>query len=270
NVLNSTIWPDMDPADRDTVSHVLTSQEQKIQAHAHKNQLNAIATGVQQITERQDHFQQEVSAQVNQLNAQLQQISTRLGQLTSLQPTTPAAPPPVSTTPPATYLPRPAHLAPPEKYSRETTSRALFGLRQRSRRVIDYAIEFRTLAADSGWNSPAITGAFINGLNDDIKDQLAIPHETPAEFEDLVNLAIRINTRLRERESERRRATRRSSALQGVPSFRRERVAFVSFGVKSSVPSPPNTERTPSSGQEEPMQLGHAKLDPTKLNANAV
>ncbi|KAI3355255.1 hypothetical protein L3Q82_017882 [Scortum barcoo] len=88
---NSTNWPDMDPADRDTVSHVLTSQEQKIQAH--ENQLNAIATGVQQITERQDHFQQEVSAQVNQLNAQLQQISTRLGQLTSLQPTTPAAPP---------------------------------------------------------------------------------------------------------------------------------------------------------------------------------
>ncbi|KAI3369802.1 hypothetical protein L3Q82_024630, partial [Scortum barcoo] len=51
------------------------------------------------------------------------------------------------------------------------------------RRVIDYAIEFCTLAVDSGWNSPAMKDAFINGLNDDIKDQLA-PHETPAEFED--------------------------------------------------------------------------------------
>ncbi|KAI3356758.1 hypothetical protein L3Q82_003435 [Scortum barcoo] len=66
-------------------------------------------------------------------------------------------------------------------------SRALLGLRQRSRRVIDYAIEFRTLAADSGWNSPAIKDAFINRLNDDVKDQLA-PQEIPAEFEDLVDL----------------------------------------------------------------------------------
>ncbi|KAI3358253.1 hypothetical protein L3Q82_003251 [Scortum barcoo] len=145
-------------------------------------------------------------------------------------------------------------------------SRALFGLRQRSRRVIDYAIEFRTLAADSGWNFPAIKGAFINGLNDDIKDQLA-PHETPAEFEGLVNLAIRIDTRLRERESERRRATRRSSELQGAPSFRRERRREFR---RSSVPSPPNVERTPSSGQEEPMQLGHAKLDPEERRRHPV
>ncbi|KAI3375975.1 hypothetical protein L3Q82_016511 [Scortum barcoo] len=89
----------------------------------------------------------------------------------------------------------------------------MFELRQKSRRVMDYAIEFRTLATDSGWNSPAIKGAFANGLNEDIKDQLA-PHEIPEEFEDLVKMAVRIDTRLRERETERRRAARRTSEHQ--------------------------------------------------------
>ncbi|KAI3368143.1 hypothetical protein L3Q82_007876 [Scortum barcoo] len=254
----------MDPADRDTVSHALTSQERKIQAH--ETQLNTIATGVKQLTERQDHFQQEVVTQVNQLNAQLQQISIRLEQLASPQPpqpTTPVFPQPASPTPPVTSPPRPVRLAPPEieKYSGESSEcrsflvqcnlhfkndpaafsseqaqvafmvshlsgravawamaewargaavcqstkqfvetltrlfdhssparealRALLGLGQRSRRVIDYAIEFRTLAANSGCNSPAIKDVFINRLNENIKDQLA-PQETPAEFKDLI------------------------------------------------------------------------------------
>ncbi|KAI3375521.1 hypothetical protein L3Q82_003850 [Scortum barcoo] len=78
------------PSGQRHVSHALTSQEQKIQAH--ETQLNTIATGVKQLTECQDHFQQEVVTQVNQLNAQLQQISTRLEQLASPQPTTPGSP----------------------------------------------------------------------------------------------------------------------------------------------------------------------------------
>ncbi|KAI3375434.1 hypothetical protein L3Q82_021923, partial [Scortum barcoo] len=55
--------------------------------------------------------------------------------------------------------------------------------------LIDYATEFHTLAADSGWNMPAIKDAFVNGLNENIKDQLA-PHETPSDFENLVDLAV--------------------------------------------------------------------------------
>ncbi|KAI3355432.1 hypothetical protein L3Q82_017896, partial [Scortum barcoo] len=58
-------------------------------------------------------------------------------------------------------------------------SRALFNLRQRNRRVMDYAIEFCTLAADSGWNEVAISDAFVSGLNEEIKDHLA-PMELPA------------------------------------------------------------------------------------------
>ena len=39
-------------------------------------------------------------------------------------------------------------------------ARALVGLQQGKRRVSDYAIEFRILAAESGWNSSALCDAF--------------------------------------------------------------------------------------------------------------
>ncbi|KAI3353947.1 hypothetical protein L3Q82_005146 [Scortum barcoo] len=54
------------------------------------------------------------------------------------------------------------------------------------------------------------------GLIKEIKDQLA-PHESPDEFEDLVDLAVRIDNRLQERERERCQAGKRSSDIQGVP-----------------------------------------------------
>ncbi|KAI3377430.1 hypothetical protein L3Q82_008411 [Scortum barcoo] len=89
-------------------------------------------------------------------------------------------------------------------------------LKQGNKRVVDYAIQFHTLAADSGWDAPAIKDSFINGLNENVKDQLA-PHEPPEEFEDLVDMAVRIDIRLQERESEQRRSGRRSSEPPGRP-----------------------------------------------------
>lgn len=52
-------------------------------------------------------------------------------------------------------------------------ARALMGLRQGRRHVADYTIEFRTLAADSGWNSSSLFDTFLFGLSDPLKDQLA-------------------------------------------------------------------------------------------------
>ncbi|KAI3373892.1 hypothetical protein L3Q82_022461, partial [Scortum barcoo] len=308
---NSTIWPNnMDPADRDTVSHVLSSQAQKI--HVHENQLKAIATGVQQITERQDRAQQEVSAQVSQLGAQLQRIASRLDQLTPSQPTSPATPPPASPSASAIYLSRPARLALPEKYSGEpgqcrpflvqcelhfqndpaafASDRAQVafmishlsggrerrpGLRRNGLEELRFEGHVRVTAEVSesdglchrvphtGYGQwlefPGHQGCLrVNGLNEDIKDQLA-PHEIPEEFEDLVKMAARIDTRLRERETERRRAARRTSEHQRVPSTpQKPRREFR----RSSVLSSATAERAPSSDQAETMQLGHARLDP--------
>lgn len=47
-------------------------------------------------------------------------------------------------------------------------ARELMRLEQGNCRVSDYAIEFKTLALDSGWNQSALSDAFIHGLSDPI------------------------------------------------------------------------------------------------------
>ena len=62
------------------------------------------------------------------------------------------------------------------------------GLTQGKRSVYDFAIEFRTLAACTDWNY----------LNSNILDEI-VPHELPSSLEGLIDLAGRVDTRLRER-----------------------------------------------------------------------
>lgn len=77
-------------------------------------------------------------------------------------------------------------------------ARALMGLTQGKRSVYDFAIEFRTLAACTDWNSSALFDAFYHGLNSNILDEI-VPHELPSSLEGLIDLAGRVDTRLRER-----------------------------------------------------------------------
>ncbi|KAI3357029.1 hypothetical protein L3Q82_003663 [Scortum barcoo] len=128
-------------------------------------------------------------------------------------------------------------------------SRALLGLRQRNRRVVDYAIEFRTLVVDSGWNSPAIKDAFVKE-----RQVINTPNDPPKDFEDLVDLAVCIDILLQERESERRRTGRRSSEPPGAPGGFREFCR--SFNALN-----PAEDRAPPSSREE-LMLGCTKLVP--------
>lgn len=66
----------------------------------------------------------------------------------------------------------------------------LLPLRQGSRSVAEFTIEFRTFAAESGWNDEALQGAFQNSLNDHIKDEL-VSREEPPDLDQLIALAIR-------------------------------------------------------------------------------
>uniref|UniRef100_G3NES4 Retrotransposon gag domain-containing protein n=1 Tax=Gasterosteus aculeatus TaxID=69293 RepID=G3NES4_GASAC len=52
-------------------------------------------------------------------------------------------------------------------------ARKLLRLRQGSLSVSDYAVDFRTLAADSSWNSDSLFNAFLNGLSDDYLSTLS-------------------------------------------------------------------------------------------------
>uniref|UniRef100_A0AAQ4PPB8 ribonuclease H n=1 Tax=Gasterosteus aculeatus aculeatus TaxID=481459 RepID=A0AAQ4PPB8_GASAC len=116
-------------------------------------------------------------------------------------------------------------------------ARALMGFRQGNRRVSDYAIEFRTLAADSGWNEESLFDAFLYGLAEPIKD-LLINRELPEDVDSLIALVVKIDKRLQDR-----------------GRSRPEYSAPVQRGQSTSA-------QQSSDGAEEPMQLGRTKLSP--------
>lgn len=130
--------------------------------------------------------------------------------------------------------------------------RALMRLRQETRGVADYTIEFRTLAADSGWNLlPCVTLTSMDSL----KDQLA-PLDLPDGLDSLIALSIKINKRFIEREGERALSAtipllaRGGSCLLGLSLLRVQPVPHLPI-----FPAP-------SAAVEEPMQLGRTKLTP--------
>ncbi len=120
-------------------------------------------------------------------------------------------------------------------------ARALSLLRQGTRTVSDYAIEFRTLAASSGWNSRALWDHFLHGLAEQIKDEI-YSQELPPSLDGLVELATRVDLRL---------------ALRSQHRYPPRRESF----------DPPSSARSATSprfgfAEEEPMQIGRAHLTP--------
>ena len=73
-------------------------------------------------------------------------------------------------------------------------SQRLLQLRQGSRSVASFAVEFRTLAAESGWNEEALQGVFQNALSSELKDRLT-SWEEPKNLDHLISLAIHMDNR---------------------------------------------------------------------------
>ena len=67
-------------------------------------------------------------------------------------------------------------------------------LRQGKDSVCDYAIHFRTLAAESGWNNAALYDVFLKGLSADIQD-LLVPLDLPTSLDALIALTIHTDNR---------------------------------------------------------------------------
>ncbi len=94
-------------------------------------------------------------------------------------------------------------------------SMRLFTLHQGLRSVAEYAIEFRTLAVESGWNNESLLAVFINGLSERLKDEL-VTHPEPVNLDNLIALTIRIDNLCRER----RRQKQHSPASEVIPRRR--------------------------------------------------
>lgn len=125
-----------------------------------------------------------------------------------------------------------------------SAAKRLLALQQGNRSAADYSVEFQTIAADSGWNDKALREIFIKGLNEQLKDELAIKEEEH-NLNSLISLVIRLDNRLRERRRE-----RTSRPKPPPPVFRTPPVLV-----------DPQPISLPSSS-EEPMQLGRARLSP--------
>ena len=137
---------------------------------------------------------------------------------------------------------------------RQATSQ-LLDLQQGNSSVSEYAVNFRILAAESGWNDSALQAIFCKGLAGELKDELAVREECNS-FNSLVDLAIRLDNRIRERVRERQGTGRRRLISGTRPSS------------PDSIPGSPDTThyahepRTPPA--DEPMQLGRARLTPAE------
>ncbi|KAL7864359.1 hypothetical protein AOLI_G00157790 [Acnodon oligacanthus] len=105
----------------------------------------------------------------------------------------------------------------------------LMVLKQGRCTVSDYALTFRTLAVQSGWNEASLITAFRQGLSADIQTELACRDDSLS-LDDLIKMATRLDVLLRSR-----RHTTHDSRACVVPN-----------------PVPLTVE--------EPMQIGHAHL----------
>ncbi|KAK3507486.1 hypothetical protein QTP70_026910, partial [Hemibagrus guttatus] len=115
-------------------------------------------------------------------------------------------------------------------------STRLLQLSQGHRLAAEYAIEFRTLAAQSGWNDVALKAVFQRSLNIELQAELAckgVDHS----FSEYVTLAIQIDNLMRSTH-----ARIKSASMRNIPTQ----------------PLTPSSSSTPSvdPANPEPMQLG--------------
>jgi hypothetical protein len=106
-------------------------------------------------------------------------------------------------------------LADPETFFRELQTafgygsekmeaeRALQSIQQRGP-VSKYKAEFQTLVVKTNWDNEAVTSHFYRGLKDVIKDKIAKRDTRPTTFQEMYEVALRINERMYERQMEKK------------------------------------------------------------------
>ena len=132
----------------------------------------------------------------------------------------------------------------------------LLDLQQGADSVSQYAVQFRILAAESGWGESALQAIFVKGLASELKDELALREESST-LNHLIELAIRLDNRIRERSREKQESRRRRFPADNPPT-----APGMSPALRSSAPEQrPSLHRTTA---EEPMQLGRTRLSPAE------
>uniref|UniRef100_A0A672NT97 CCHC-type domain-containing protein n=1 Tax=Sinocyclocheilus grahami TaxID=75366 RepID=A0A672NT97_SINGR len=115
-------------------------------------------------------------------------------------------------------------------------STQLLSMSQGNHLAADYAVEYRTLAAQSGWNDVSLKAVFQRSLTQELQAELACKGKTST-FSEFVNLAIRIDNLMR-------------NAPKRIPAY----------GSLSSISTLAQSHSVPLATNQEPMQLGLSRL----------
>lgn len=124
--------------------------------------------------------------------------------------------------------------------SQTMAAQRLLSIKQGSRSVLDYSIEFHTIATQSRWTELSLAPVFYHGLQDVIKDEL-VHRIWDANPDKLIKLACNIEEHQRERSLESRGHHAAPQAPRGQTSLPRY--------------APTSQEEEP-----EPMQVGRSCL----------
>ncbi len=118
-------------------------------------------------------------------------------------------------------------------------SKQLLTLHKRTQSAAEYAIQFCTLAAGSGWNDETLIVCFENGLSEELKDELAT-RDPVYSLERLIDQVILLDNSLRQRRVPR----------PNTPSPQSFHQPFTSGLVPLESPEPMQLGRTRLSAQE--------------------
>ena len=127
----------------------------------------------------------------------------------------------------------------------------LHTIRQGSRTVAEYTVDFRVLAAECRWNDEALLSAYRRGLSEEIKDGLY--RDWPETCNELIDLALKMDQRLQARREE--RTQRQSSSVSRV--LQSPRPSAVSHSAQSA---PLTSSPRPPEPGSEPMEVARSRL----------
>ncbi|KAL0183731.1 hypothetical protein M9458_019427, partial [Cirrhinus mrigala] len=116
-------------------------------------------------------------------------------------------------------------------------STQIIGIKQGNRTAAEFAVEFRMLAAQSGWNDVSLKAMFYHSLNPDLQTELACRREDSS-FSEFVTLTIKINNLMRQ-------APKRSDADYITCAFTAEKQAIAVWDAcRNPKPTPGNRTLT--------------------------
>ncbi|KAK3555096.1 hypothetical protein QTP86_009015 [Hemibagrus guttatus] len=118
----------------------------------------------------------------------------------------------------------------------------LMELRQGSDTVADYAITFRTLAAQSGWNDASLWAVFCAGLNPELQTELACRAEATTLSQFVATAICLDNLRRQQQAGASHAATVRPRTRPDYPSFREEAPKPMQLG-RSRLAKPAHQQR---------------------------